>query len=153
MLISISSIDWNVFWIALWIIIFIAALIIEFSTEQLVSIWFAGASLISFILALCSVKWWIQIIVFIVISIILIAGSRKFIKKVLQNDIPTNSDSLIGQEILVIKSVSKHDLGAGKVRDITWSLTTNEEEVINEGEYAIVTDIRGNKLHVKKKGN
>lgn len=150
MLILTNTFDWNYFWIGLWIFIFVFALIIEFATPQLVSIWFSGASLISFILALFKVPWWIQLIVFIVTSIVLVAFSRKFVTKILQKDIPTNSDALIGQEILVVTPVSKHQLGSGKIRDITWSLFTNDE-TIEEGEYAIITSIEGNKLHVKRK--
>lgn len=150
MLILTNAFDWNYFWIGLWIFIFVFALIIEFATPQLVSIWFSGASLIAFILALCKVYWWIQLIVFIVTSIILVAGSRKFVTKILQKDIPTNSDALIGQEILVVTPVSKHQIGSGKIRDITWSLYTTEE-TIKEGEYAVITSINGNKLHVKRK--
>ena len=152
MLILTNILDWNYFWIGLWIFIFVFALIIEFATPQLVSIWFSGASLISFILALFKVAWWIQLIAFISISIILVAFSRKFVTKILQKDIPTNSDALIGQEILVVTPVSKHKIGSGKIRDITWSLYTTEE-TIEVGEYAIITSIEGNKLHVKRKEN
>jgi membrane protein implicated in regulation of membrane protease activity len=139
----------ELFWIVLWVGILIFALVIELATEQLVSIWFSGASLISFILALCNVKWWIQIIVFIICSGLLVAFSRTFINKVLQKDIPTNSDSLIGQEILVISPITKNQLGEGKVRDITWSLISEDEIDINE--YVIITSIEGNKLRVKRK--
>lgn len=152
MLILTNILDWNYFWIGLWIFIFVFALVIEFATPQLVSVWFSGGALISFILSLFKVYWWIQLIVFIVSSTVLVACSRKFVTKILQKDIPTNSDALIGKEILVVTPVSKHQLGSGKIRDITWSLYTTEE-TIEVGEYAIITSIEGNKLHVKRKEN
>ncbi len=150
MLILTNTFDWNYFWIGLWIFIFIFALIIEFATPQLISIWFSGGSLIAFILALFKLPWWIQLIAFLLISIILVAFSRKFVTKILQKNIPTNSDALIGQEILVVTPVSKFQIGSGKIRDITWSLCTTDEE-IKEGDYAIIISIEGNKLHVKRK--
>lgn len=151
MLIFANSLNFGIFWICLWIFIFIAALVVEFLTEQLVSIWFSGASLISFILALCKIDGWIQIVVFIISAIILVAFSRKFVNKVLQKDIPTNSDSLIGQEILVTKSVSKTQKGEGKIRDIVWSLVSDQDNIIKNGEYAIIKEIKGNKLIVERK--
>lgn len=146
-----NLIDSNVFWIVLWVGIFLFALVIEFCTEQLVSIWFSGAALISLILSIFNVYWWLQIIIFILCSIILVAVSRTFVSKVLQKDIKTNSDSLINNEILVLKPTKKHLVGEGKIRDITWSIITDDEEIINEGDYAIITSIEGNKLHVKRK--
>ena len=103
------------------------------------------------ILSIFNVYWWLQIIIFIVCSIILVAVSRTFVSKVLQKDIKTNSDSLINNEILVLKPTKKHLVGEGKIRDITWSIITDDEEIINEGDYAIITSIEGNKLHVKRK--
>ena len=93
MLILTNILDWNYFWIGLWIFIFVFALVIEFATPQLVSVWFSGGALISFILSLFKVYWWIQLIVFIVSSTVLVACSRKFVTKILQKDIPTNSDA------------------------------------------------------------
>ena len=140
----------NLMWMGLWLGIFILALIIELCTEQIVSIWFSGSALISFILSLCKVYWWIQIIVFVVCSIVLLIFSRPFIRKVLQRDIPTNIDSLIGTSIKVISEVTPTSLGEGKIRDVTWSLISNNE-TIKEGEYATIIAIEGNKLHVKRK--
>ena len=150
MLILSNNQNSNIFWISLWIGIFIFALIIELCTEQIVSIWFSGAALICFILALCKIYWWIQIIVFVVCSIALLLCSRPFIRKVLQKDIPTNIDSLIGTSIQVISKVTPTTTGEGKIRDITWSLITNDV-VINEGEFATIIAIEGNKLRVKRK--
>lgn len=152
MTLLLSLIDNQITWIVVWISVFILALIIELTTEQLVSIWFCGSAVICLILAIFSVPWWIHLIVFILASSILLVVSRFLIKKDQQKSVPTNTDSLIGQEIKIIKEVTSSSYGEGKVRDVVWSILSKEGE-IKEGEIAIIENIEGNHLIVRRKEN
>ena len=55
-----------------WLGVIALAIIVEASTSALVSIWFIPSAIISFILALCKVDLWIQIVVFFVASALLL---------------------------------------------------------------------------------
>lgn len=142
----------EVTWIIIWIVLFILALLIELSTEQLVSIWFCGSAIICLILAICTVPWWIQLICFVVVSSILLVVSRFLIKKDQLKSVPTNADSLINQEIKVLKKASSTSYGEGKVRDVVWSIKTSSGE-IEEGETGIIKMIEGNHLIIERKEN
>ncbi|MDD7382645.1 MAG: hypothetical protein PUG37_07730 [Bacillales bacterium] len=42
-------------------------------------------------------------------------------------------------------------MGEGKIRDVVWSIIVDDDIIIKEGEFALVKDIRGNKLVVSRK--
>ena len=58
---------------------------------------------------------------------------------------------MIGERILITKEVSKEAMGEGKIRDVVWSIIVDDDIIIKEGEFALVKDIRGNKLVVSRK--
>lgn len=150
MLLAESILNNSLALIIFWVIMLVVTLIIELTTEQLVSIWFSGGSLIALILAICNVPWYIQLLVFSLVSLICVAIVQVilFKKRKKSKNLKTNVDSLIGEKILVIKDVSPEILGEGKYRDIVWSLKSDTE--IGKDEYAEIVSIEGNKLIVKK---
>lgn len=150
MLLAESILNNSLALIIFWVIMLVVTLIIELTTEQLVSIWFSGGSLIALILAICNVPWYIQLLVFSLVSLICVAIVQVilFKKRKKSKNLKTNVDSLIGEKILVIKDVSPEILGEGKYRDVVWSLKSDTE--ISKDEYAEIVSIEGNKLIVKK---
>lgn len=150
MLLAESILNNSLALIIFWVIMLVVTLIIELTTEQLVSIWFSGGSLIALILAICNVPWYIQLLVFSLVSLICVAIVQVilFKKRKKSKNLKTNVDSLIGEKILVIKDVSPEVLGEGKYRDVVWSLKSDTE--IGKDEYAEIVSIEGNKLIVKK---
>lgn len=142
----------QIFCIVLWIAIFLIALCIELSTSQLVSVWFCGGALVSLVLAIIGIPVLYQILVWVLVSAILLILSKFVFKKKLDvADTKTNADSMIGEKILITKDVSKETVGEGKIRDVVWSIIVEDDIIIKEGEFAIVKDIRGNKLVVSRK--
>ncbi len=148
-----NILDSNITWIVFWTIIFIVTLLVEISTTQLVSIWFSGASIISFILALFSVPYWIQIVVFVVSSALLLFLSKFLFKdKILKfKKSPTNADTLIGQEIKLTKGVSLLEYGEARIRDVIWTIAVDDNVQFKKDEIVVIKEIKGNKLIVTKK--
>lgn len=136
-----------------WAGVFLLALIIELIEPQLVSIWFCGGALISFILALLNVHLLIQAGVFVVVSAILLVLSFKFFRKSILNrpTIPTNADSMIDQEILLLSDVSKTATGSGLFKDVQWKVIVDEDITLTKDDIAIIKGIKGNRLIVTKK--
>ena len=145
-----SVTDQSIMLMVIWILIFLIALAIEIATQELVSIWFSLGAIVPLILAAFNISYIWQILVYAIVAAILFILSEKIIKKKIKpHKNATNVDSLIGNEIKVIKEVGPNQNGEGKIRDIIW--TIKSDDIIKEDEFAIVKEIKGNSLIVVKK--
>ncbi|HHU28618.1 TPA: NfeD family protein [bacterium] len=134
-----------------WLILILATLGLEIMTVDLISIWFSLGALVALILSVLKVPLPFQIAAFIIVSIGLLATVGKWSRKMLKNKtISTNVDSLIGQEIVIIKGADHLTRGEGKVRDVVWTVVCEKGNKVEPGDIAIIERIDGNKLYVKK---
>ena len=138
----------------IWLFIFLLGIVVEAVTQDLVSIWFSIGGLVSMILSGFEfVPWFVEVIVFIVVSLTAVICTRPFAKKLLNNALrSTNIDESIGKHVLVRKEISKFSDGEIKLHDVIYTacLMEEENEVINVGEEVEVVTFRGNKVVVKK---
>lgn len=136
--------------LAIWVIVIVGLLILEFQTADLVSIWFIIGALISGVSVLFNAPIWLQIILFVVVSGICILATRPLAKKINSKDtIPTNVDSLIHKVAVVTKEIKNGEKGEVKVDYKLWPAISNVGE-FNVGDRVIVQSIVGNKLQVAK---
>lgn len=137
----------------LWLVLFIILLIIEIFTMGLTTIWFAGGALVAYILAFVGFKLPIQIVAFLLVSVVLLIITRplaiKFFNRERQK---TNAESLIGQKALVLEKIDVlRGVGLVEVNGQEWSAKTDEPEgVIEADEIVVIEGIQGVKLIVKK---
>ena len=132
-----------------WLFVIVAAIVLEASTISLVSIWFVPSACISMILALCDVKLWIQLTVFFAVFLLLMMILRPVFKKNMGLKIvPTNADTLIGMQAVVIEPIDNlHAKGQVKIRGQVWTArSANEKIVYEEDEIVTVVAIEGVKL-------
>ena len=135
----------------IWAVVFIATVIFEVTTVELISIWFALGSLIAFILALCGVNTTIQIVVFAAIAILLFIFFRPICMKLLQNsDEKTNVDSMVGSVHELLKEVNAKELGEIKVNGVVWRVLSKNNETIEAGSNVKIVEVHGNKFVVEK---
>ncbi len=140
----------NALHLTVWILVFIIAIVVEISTQELVSIWFSVGAIPAIILAAFGLSFWWQLGTFAVVSAIAFVLSQIFLKKKIKiNSSATNADSLVGNEILVVSRVTPTSIGEGRVRDVVWTIAS--DETIEKDEFAIVKEIKGNKLIVMSK--
>jgi len=142
-------------WIWIWLAVVCLSAIIEFATMQMVSIWFVAGGLVSLILALCGVDYWIQIVVCIVIGMALLFSLRKLSLKYLlrNNHEKTNVDSLVGTEHKLLEAIAPEVAGSVKINGVVWTAVGETEETeIKAGTLVLVKEVKGNKLIVTKKG-
>ena len=136
----------------MWLAIVIITLVVEFMTAEIVSIWFFFGSVVSMILAICKVDPAIQIIVFVIVSLVFMVCVRPFIKKyVKRNEIKTNVDSFVGRIALVTEDIVDGNRGVVKLDGQEWSAISNDNIV--KGTKVVVLSIEGNKLIVKENKN
>lgn len=135
-----------------WFVAVIIFAVIELVTFQLVAIWFAIGSVCS--MAACSLgaPFWVQLLVFGVTSLLLLAVTRPFVKKFLKvKQVHTNADRLIGKTAVVTQSINNTESrGAVKISGVTWTARSDDGAPIDEGEKVQILRIEGVKLIVKR---
>lgn len=135
-----------------WFGLIILFVLAEAAGPELISIWFAGGALITLVVSFFSVPFWIQLLVFVVSSALLLISTRPLVKrKLMSKTIKTNSDSLIGQIGIVTSPINnKEGVGLVKIAGQIWSARSIDGSDIPEGENVLVERIDGVKLMVKK---
>ena len=139
-------------WI-IWLVIFISMLVVEASGPNLVSIWFALGALIALIISFIpGVAWWIELIVFVVVSAASLLALRPVFKHLLKRNIfKSNVDSFQGKRGYVVEDITYLIPGAVKMGDVKWSAVPQDKNTtFLKGEVVEVVSINGNKLIVKK---
>lgn len=107
----------------LWLAAAIILAIVEANTVQLVSIWFAVGALAAMVPAIIGMSFTVQFAVFTVVSILVLAITRPFVKKKLAvQKTETNSRALIGKVAKVVQPIDNL-LSQGRVivEDMDWS--------------------------------
>ena len=138
---------------AIWLGVFLIAILIEALGPEVVSIWFGLGAVVSLIISFIpGCDWWIQIIVFFVISLgcflALRPLAKKFMKKSLIN---SNVDEMIHKKGVMIKKADSLNRGEVKINGIIWTaISQKENEELNVDDVVEVVAIEGNKLVVTK---
>ena len=141
------------FMLWVWLGVVVVTIVLELITMDLVSIWFSLGGIISLLLSLIPNFYWPwQILVFVAISSLLILCFRKIAKKLLNKNSEgkTNLDLIVGQKVKVISRCDQDVLGSTKLNDVVWSIKEIDNKAIEEGEYAEIVKVMGNKLIVRK---
>ena len=137
-----------------WLVALIVFLVIEAATLGLATIWFAGGALVALIAAMCGAGIVIQIVLFLVVSLILLIFTRPFAVRFLSKDtLKTNVNRVIGMEGVVTEEISNL-AGTGKVSlggNIWTARTENEGGTIPVDAVVAVLRVEGVKLIVKVK--
>ncbi len=136
----------------IWLAIFVISVVVEASTQELVSIWFALAAIITLALSFI-MPWWAEIIVFCVLSLVALIATRPLCKKMLARSVRhTNADEFIGKRIKAETDITKFDGGEVKLNGIIYTaiLMESEEETISKDSLVEVISLKGNKAVVKK---
>ena len=134
-----------------WLLLMVAFLMVESSTVAVVSLWFAFGALAALVLSLLKVQLWIQIVVFLAVSCLLLAALRPLVKKFLTPKlVKTNIDSVIGSAGLVTQTIDNVKAeGQVKLGAMYWTARSVSGEVIPEGTLIRVAAIEGVKVLVE----
>lgn len=138
----------------LWLIIFVVCIAVEIATMGLTTIWFAGGSLIAAVVAALAAPVWLQIVVFLAVSFVLLYFTRPVAVKYFNKDrVKTNVESMIGKQAIVISEINNlQGIGQVTVGGIEWSARTVKEDItLPVGSVVVVRAISGVKLIVEEK--
>ena len=137
-----------------WLIIFVACIVIEIITMGLTTIWFAGGSLVAAVSAAFSAPLWLQLLLFVAGSFVLLYFSRPIAVKYFNKDrIKTNVESLIGKQAIVISEIDNlQGIGQVTVGGQEWSARTVKDGItLPVGCVVVIRAINGVKLMVEEK--
>lgn len=136
-----------------WAIAIIVFSILEAITAQLVSIWFVLGSIGGLITAICGGAVWLQIVIFVAISVITLLLTKPLVKKIVNPKTQkTNADRCIGETAIVSEEINNiSSTGQVKVGGNIWTARSTNGEVIPTNTLVIVDKIDGVKLMVTKK--
>lgn len=137
----------------LWLIAMIVLLIIEAVVPGLISIWFALGALAALVAALFHAPFWLQVVWFLVVSILTLLLTRPFVKKYVNNRVtPTNADMVIGKEAVVTEAIDNlQEKGAVRLDGKIWTARMADENAgAGVGETVRILRIEGVKLITEK---
>lgn len=136
----------------IWLALAVIMAIVEATTVQLVSIWFAIGGAAACVTSLITDNVVIQAAVFVAVSAIALIVTRPLVKKMKQRGAePTNADRYIGKTAVVVTAIDNQNAeGMVKVDNQKWTARSESGEIIPEGATVTVTAIEGVKLIVKR---
>ncbi len=139
-------------WVYIWLGVTALALIIEFVSNDMISIWFAGGGIVAMIISAFGVSWYVHVPIFIVLSMVLLLTFRKIVMKYLyKGESRTNADSAIGREYILMTNIAFNQAGTIKINDVVWNAVAETQgEEIQAGTKVKVLAIKGNKYIVKE---
>ena len=134
----------------LWFALLVIFVVAEAATVNMVSAWFAIGSLASLITALLGGKMWLQVVVFLVVSAVMLALLRPIAKKYFTPKLTrTNVDALAGKTCLCVTAIDNL-AGAGQVKigDVEWTARSTTGEAIPAGTEVKIDRVEGVKVYV-----
>lgn len=137
--------------VVFWLAISIFFIVVEAITIGLLTIWFAIGALGSLILALIGAPFWLQLVMFFILSLCLLAFTRKFfVDKLKLGSKKTNLEAMIGEKAVVISAIEPYKVGRVRVGGQEWAaLAEVSSEAVDKDQLVKITAIEGVKLIVK----
>ena len=137
----------------IWLAALVILLLAEALTLGLTTIWFAGGALIALIAALVGANVWVQLGIFLSVSLLLLIFPRPAALRYMnKSTLKTNVDSLTGEVGVVSERIDNLEAtGKVKLNDVLWTARSEDGTVIEEGAVVEISRVEGVKLIVKMK--
>lgn len=138
-------------WAAIiWLVLLVMFVLIEASTVSVVSLWFALGALAAMIAGLCGAEVWLQVVLFVGISCVLLAALRPVVRKYFTPRLTrTNVDGVIGATGLVTAQINNvTSQGKVKLGAMEWSARSTTGQVIEPDTQVQVDRVEGVKIFV-----
>ena len=134
--------------IPLWAALAVGFLVLEGCTVAMVSLWFAIGAAAALVLSLLGAAFWLQVLVFLAVSGLLLALLRPMLRKYVKIT-KTNVDSVLGMEGLVTEDIDNVAYqGQVKLGAMTWSARSSSGAPIAAGSRIRVDRVEGVKVFV-----
>ena len=134
-----------------WVVLIVVFLVVEGATAGLTSIWFAAGALAALAAVLLDASVWLQIAVFLVVSVAALIATRPLARKYVNRKTePTNADKVIGGNATVTVRIDNFaGTGAVTVGGRVWTARSVTNDPLEAGTLIVVRRIEGVKLIVE----
>ncbi|MCH5250897.1 MAG: NfeD family protein [Lachnospiraceae bacterium] len=137
-----------------WLVLLVVLIVIELITMGLTTIWFAGGALVAALISIPDTPLVLQIIVFLVVSLVLLYFTRPVAVKYFNKDrVRTNIEGMIGRQAIVVSEINNVE-GIGQVNTggMEWSARSSYHNIVLPvGAVVTVLGVDGVKLIVEEK--
>lgn len=132
----------------IWLGVIVVSAIVEFTSFQMVSIWFTAGGIAAIIPFAAGADYWVQILVFLVVSFVFLFCFRRIALKWLMKNMKekTNSEALIGVRVRLTSDLAEDHPATATIGDVVWTIVGKDGFTALEGTHVIISDIDGNKL-------
>lgn len=135
-----------------WLVLLIIAIVVEVLTMGLTTIWFAGGALVAILATLLHAPIWLQVILFMLVSLLLLFFTRPVAVKYFNKDrVKTNVESMVGRQAVVTGEIDNiQGIGQVTLGGQEWSARSMDDTMrIPLGSVVDVVSVSGVKLIVK----
>jgi membrane protein implicated in regulation of membrane protease activity len=137
-------------WVATWLIAAGVLAIGEMLTAGFFLLPFAAGAAVAGILALLSISVPIQVVTFVIVSVLTLWLLQRFAKKDIQGELlPVGAARYVGASAIVLQPVKKFHDGMVKMGTQEWRATTDGETEITAGTEVRVIEVRGARLVIE----
>lgn len=138
--------------IVAWAIAFAFFVVVEVATTgALVSIWLGIGALFAMFCAIGETPLWVQLLVFVVSSAIMLIITRPFVRRFQGEVKQTNFELNVGKTAIVIEDIVNEKCEGRVTLDGTdWAAVSAEDDLIPAGTSVTVREVSGSKLIVAK---
>lgn len=135
----------------IWLVIFAVMIVVEIFTLGMTTIWFGVGAVGAAVAAWLGFDLWVQVLVFAILSIAVMAIFRPIAVRFLNKDKEkTNVEGVIGKTAVVIRQIDNEKAeGAVNLNGMEWTARSEDGRVISEEERVTVVSVNGVKLIVK----
>ncbi len=137
--------------VAVWAVLIIVFAITEAVTSGLISIWFSIGALAGMLIALIGLPVWMQILVFLVVSGIILLVTLPLSERMInQKTVKTNADRVLGATGIVTETIDNlSSKGRVEVLGQSWRACSSDSTIIPIQSFVAVKEIDGVKLIVE----
>lgn len=136
--------------IIFWIVVAVIVTVLDILTSSFLFVWFAVGGFAAMVASMLGATWWLQVMVFLIVSIITISIGYPWAKKKFKASIkhtPLMEETYIGRVMKAESDILQK--ARVKVDGIYWTVQ-NQGDIIKKDSNFRIVGIEGNKLIVNK---
>lgn len=136
-----------------WFVLFVCLLVFELATWGLYTIWFALGALFATIVSIAGGPMWLQIVLFLAVSLLLLLFTRPLAKKYFnKNRVKTNVEMLLDKQVVVTQTIdNSREQGEISYNGMPWSARSADGHIVEAGSTVRIKAIEGVKVIVEEK--
>lgn len=133
-----------------WLIAVVGFLVLEGTTFNMTSIWFAMGAAAALISCLVVESFRVQAVVFVAVSVVCLLAFRPLAAKLRKAPTATNGDRNLGREATVLTPVTAEEPGRVRLDGVDWNARcVTPGDILTPGDHCRVTEIHSTLLLVE----